>query len=166
MYGILDGILGGEEGVLLPFFIMSTVSRTQKSHIWSANIAPLGPILDSQQNWESGKFQLASWNYKVVLLSANTDPIDPTRQTSQYCLSIFLCGGPPLCVYLVDTPLPRVSVCGSQMFISLSIQCDVCLCQPKHFCCIGRDHWGFKMTCLSVDRWSLEGVIGDSLLLK
>ena len=32
-------------------------------------IATLGSILDSQLSWESGKFQLARWSHRVVLLS-------------------------------------------------------------------------------------------------
>ena len=35
-------------------------------------IATLGSILDSQLNWESGKFQLARWSHEVALFPAIT----------------------------------------------------------------------------------------------
>ena len=36
------------------------------------NIATLGSILDSQQSWESGKFQLARWSHEVVIFPERT----------------------------------------------------------------------------------------------
>ena len=44
--------------------------------------ATLSSILDSQQSWKSGKYQLARWSHEVVLKSLDHPPTQPPTQPS------------------------------------------------------------------------------------
>ena len=66
-----------------------------------------GSILDSQQSWKSGKFQLARWSHKVAIFSVRVPP--PSHQPPKEGLDLVLCPHLNLNIWTV-TPSGTCSV--------------------------------------------------------
>ena len=103
----------------------SSVSRAQL--VWHSLLSLLprsGSILDSQKNWESGKFQLARWSHEVVLFPDLDHPPTPHPPTAKLFLSM-LCGVPtpivpPINKVCAVSPLPSFYV----------VRCPHPMCYP------------------------------------